>query len=789
MKISSLTFVATLVCACSSAPGSTSETQGSSEELRSRAPTTGRPRPTVVTRPVAPVPAHRVFVTSRSFSSELGGIRGGDNHCREAAERAGLGSNFVALLSHSLIDARSRFALRAPLVNTARSPRRVASGMDDLFDGRLDAPIAWDEHGRRVRRGTPVWTATSADGKRLGGRGHTARDWTSARGAPVGRVGARGGRWLEAGRASNRTARLYCIERRAPIAAENVSVRKTRRGQRLSARLVVAEVPRNADGRPRRTEIPYSFVVKSDLPPLDPRQSSLDFGAAQRGPSGQRVVQGAITVTRPGVYRIVAAFDGRDSAGFPFEGTLGVSVNGGGRGGPFGSFDSLTTPPPVINTSFTCVVAGREGNVDDDPSARSPNTSDINIYGTDLGFHMRHGGESHLLFGDTWVAQFDPNTEEHLAWVGGSGYTEGDLEFDDAFATYEPSVSSICGQNRGGFEWARQDSDDFLPMHLTDEDDDLVGLPALGTPWSGFSIGGQGLALFAGQSVAFGPRITVFDGDREFQHITVPTGVVAVQDDGHPLTWPTASATGQAEDWSWRDIDGETGVGAAFIWGRQGNPFFDLSTPYLAGYPAEYLTALTPNTSNQETTYYYTAGQGGSSWSTDVEDAAPVYTDQLDPHKVSHYSVAWVPPLQRWVMLHGGHLGMTLAEYTAEQQGDIHTGVYARQAPTPWGPWSPPHRVWHPLDEGPGGNGYCTLLWHPDNLGDVDCVQSDVMRGADNFADAVNDFLLGQEYGVAIVEDLTEDIPGPVTKARVYFVMSTWNPYRTVLMETELPLF
>lgn len=126
-----------------------------------------------------------------------------------AANNAGIGSGlgigWTAIASTSSIDARDNAVVGAntPVYNLrADGPEKVADGFADMWDGSLDAPLLYDEHGERnviVVGGdreflVDAWTGTEANGLRaanltLGGSAEQA--------AWCGRVSLTDGRWMQ----------------------------------------------------------------------------------------------------------------------------------------------------------------------------------------------------------------------------------------------------------------------------------------------------------------------------------------------------------------------------------------------------------------------------------------------------------------------------------------------------------------------------------------------------------------------------------------------------------------
>ncbi len=151
-----------------------------------------------------------------------------------------------------------------------------------------------------------------------------------------------------------------------------------------------------------------------------------------------------------------------------------------------------------------------------------------------------------------------------------------------------------------------------------------------------------------------------------------------------------------------------------------------------------------------------------------------------DPHKMvinAHLSKIG----NQWVLLYGGRLmpnigydfavpGLTLSDFT-----NHGAGIYLRTAPNPWGPWGTAVTVYSPYSNVQPG--YCQIIYHDDTLdpaypcpgGDADL---DVWGTGQGF-----------EYGAGVVQSVSSNTDQALT---LYWVMSTHNPYRVVLMRTTV---
>ena len=90
-----------------------------------------------------------VFVTSGSYSTNLGGLSGADSKCTSAATAAGYSGSWTAIPSDSATAAINRLPFNwATLKRTDGAV--VASGWADLWDGSIQNTISLDQNGNNV---------------------------------------------------------------------------------------------------------------------------------------------------------------------------------------------------------------------------------------------------------------------------------------------------------------------------------------------------------------------------------------------------------------------------------------------------------------------------------------------------------------------------------------------------------------------------------------------------------------------------------------------------------------
>jgi hypothetical protein len=156
-----------------------------------------------------------VFVTSGTFTGNLGGTLGADLECQRLADGkvvhpAVKGRSFRAWVSTAGASAATRMPHGTQPYKTP-SGQVIATGWTDLTDGNLVNGIREDEMG--VQQNGSTWTGTATDGATALS---TCLDWTSSDGVNKGQrgnIGGNGAGWTNAVPADcNQVNRLYCFE-------------------------------------------------------------------------------------------------------------------------------------------------------------------------------------------------------------------------------------------------------------------------------------------------------------------------------------------------------------------------------------------------------------------------------------------------------------------------------------------------------------------------------------------------------------------------------------------------
>ncbi len=126
--------------------------------------------------------------------------------------------------------------------------------------------------------------------------------------------------------------------------------------------------------------------------------------------------------------------------------------------------------------------------------------------------------------------------------------------------------------------------------------------------------------------------------------------------------------------------------------------------------------------------------------------------------EVGEFSFAFLPPLKRYVMLYN----------TLEPRG-----IMLRSAPAPWGPWSDGTILFEP--------------WRDHGYGHFLHISADFKEKRDlvPLSDPKREKEWGGEYGPYVMARFTT---GSNWACRIYYTMSTWNPYQVVVMQSDLAL-
>ena len=149
---------------------------------------------------------------------------------------------------------------------------------------------------------------------------------------------------------------------------------------------------------------------------------------------------------------------------------------------------------------------------------------------------------------------------------------------------------------------------------------------------------------------------------------------------------------------------------------------------------------------------YFNVADFAGTWRPNEEQAIPLFKHDV----VGEFSVAYLPPVKRYVMLYNS---------------SSPRGITLRSARNPWGPWSDGTVIFDP--------------WRDKGYGRFMHVPPRDSRTSDSLHDPGREQEFGGEYGPYILARYTR---GTTESCTIYFTMSTWNPYQVVIMKSDLKL-
>jgi len=196
-----------------------------------------------------------VFITSKGYDGDLGGLAGADDKCNTLAMEAGLANagNFMAWLSSAEGSPSSRMTKYEEPYLLLDGESIVAASWSELTDGSVDSAINVDETSA-LQPGKRAWTGTTASGA---ASSPTCKDWTSEIKEDGGLQGSSSSvdvEWSSKAAASCFTSgRRICVEQcyqARPMRASRSRPMRVLVMKKASATAWVTGAPGSGDGRP-----------------------------------------------------------------------------------------------------------------------------------------------------------------------------------------------------------------------------------------------------------------------------------------------------------------------------------------------------------------------------------------------------------------------------------------------------------------------------------------------------------------------------------------------------------
>lgn len=200
---------------------------------------------------------------------------------------------------------------------------------------------------------------------------------------------------------------------------------------------------------------------------------------------------------------------------------------------------------------------------------------------------------------------------------------------------------------------------------------------------------------------------------------------------------------------------------------------------------SEFASGVRPN-GNSSTRFFTGLVDGQPAWSDTESLAVPVVRDDPlsfigvgetqqpwpnDDPTIGNLSVAWCPAVGLWLLTYDG--GRQTGTGSHVKQTD---GVYFTYATAPWGPWLVPQQIFNATRD----NGFGTFIHHYDHSTGIGSGPAGPTIGSQAINDP--DTTTGGNFAPQIIEPYTT-VVGDTLK--LYYTLSTWNPYTVVKMRSE----
>jgi hypothetical protein len=155
---------------------------------------------------------------------------------------------------------------------------------------------------------------------------------------------------------------------------------------------------------------------------------------------------------------------------------------------------------------------------------------------------------------------------------------------------------------------------------------------------------------------------------------------------------------------------------------------------------------------------------------------------------VDKTAITYLAPLHQWVMLYGGDFAPFFLRLFAgpnfqRVQRDPEGAIHARFAEHPWGPWSEPVTVLAGGDPSVSPPAPASEYGPLGMLHHADCIGPDCIPGENAPSHVLAPY--GFLYAPNIFDPWTE-LRQDGDAVDIYWNVSTWNPYQTVLLRTRI---
>jgi hypothetical protein len=206
------------------------------------------------------------------------------------------------------------------------------------------------------------------------------------------------------------------------------------------------------------------------------------------------------------------------------------------------------------------------------------------------------------------------------------------------------------------------------------------------------------------------------------------------------------------------------------------------SNIYFSTVPANSFESGLDSHGNPATRYLSGWNHGWPIWSPLESDAVPIVTD-IDPSNptIGNLSAFYSRELGLWLM-------------TFDSFGTVFStkGAYFTYAPQPWGPWSTPQLIFNSCRDNALGT-FMRYYYAKSSQNDCPTAMPPGNTATSGFSGPAGPTIgdqtkndpsttRGGEYTPLMIERFTEV---GRNKLKIFYTLSTWNPYAAVLMESD----
>jgi hypothetical protein len=403
------------------------------------------------------------------------------------------------------------------------------------------------------------------------------------------------------------------------------------------------------------------------------------------------------------------------------------------------------------------------------PTPIAATESGAGVVGADLGFSFQHRGRLVFLFGDTIPTPGAASAQSCCATgrVGEDACCTGARPRDADSMAFLDDPASASGDAPLALRYPLASDGYFQPVTLDGNERCTNEVPA-----SGFSDGTSMYVFYEvdtadcrGYAVL---AVSTDDGPTLRTVLTMPYPLSDVA----PRIVATSAVPGLSSLWG----DAQT----LLMWGR-----YRVHPPILVAAPLSRVT--------DPTSWRYLASLGGDTptWDASIDAAVEVYTPGPGYDCRGPFTVVPVPEARRWLMIE--------QEIEPSQSPTRDGWIRARVAASPVGPWSPPLTLFDMnADGGICGFMHRRCLPAPVDTCDEAMCEAREEAGAvsastpccdDDYTPSMFGFgpcgTMPYPYGAFPVEALSR-WDAPSSTLTLYSLLSTFNPYTTVMTKTQL---